>query len=241
MSNEQTLNELNERQAFRESLILPVLFVALLWLIHLSKIIFGLRLRAWGLYPLHVEGLQGILTAPLVHGSIQHLFSNSIPLLLLGVTTIYFYRRVAIPAIGMIYILTGFAVWVFGRPVYHIGASGVVYGLVAFLFWNGIFLKNRTSLVLSLIVLMMYGSMFLGVLPDQEGISWEGHLFGAFSGIFASLWFKNELQEIQRQQAIPDEAKSYFLPHDTFDKKRYDHDGKSLDLIDPPDWYTTRT
>jgi len=241
LENITSYDELNEQRAFRESLILPIVFVALLWLIHLAKIVFNLRLRHWGIYPMQPGGLQGIITGPLVHGDIPHLFSNSVPLLLLGVTTIYFYRRVAIPAIGMIYILTGFAVWIFGRPVYHIGASGIVYGLVAFLFWNGIFLKNRTSLVLSLIVLMMYGGLFLGVLPDQPGISWEGHLFGAFSGVFASFWYKDELREIQRQQTVTHEAKTYFLPRDTFDHKRYDKNGNPTDGIDPPAWYTTRT
>ena len=88
---------------------------------------------------------------------------------------------------------------------------------------------------------MMYGGLFLGVLPDQPGISWEGHLFGAVSGIFASFWYKDELHEIQRQQSITYEAKTYFLPRDTFDRKRYDKNGNPTDGIQPPDWYTTRT
>jgi len=242
MENYLSLNESNERQAFRESLILPVFFVSLLWIIHIAKVVFDLTwLRYWGIYPMEPNGLPGVITGPLVHGDFPHLLSNSVPLLLLGVTTIYFYRRVAIPAIGMIYLLTGFLVWIFGRQVYHIGASGVVYGLVAFLFWNGIFLRNRTSLVLSLIVLMMYGGLFLGVLPEQPGISWEGHLFGAISGIFASFWYKDDLREIQRQQSVSYEAKTYFLPRDTFDRKRYDKNGHPTDGIDPPAWYTTRT
>ncbi len=242
MENYPSLSEMDERKAFRESLILPVLFVSSLWLIHIAKVAFDLKwMRYWGIYPMEPNGLLGVITGPLVHGDFPHLLSNSVPLLLLGVTTIYFYRRVAIPAIGMIYLLTGFLVWIFGRPVYHIGASGIVYGLVAFLFWNGIFLKNRTSLVLSLIILVMYGGLFLGVLPDQPGISWEGHLFGAVSGIFASFWYKDELREIQRQQSVPHEAKTYFLPRDTFDRKRYDKSGNPTDGIQPPDWYTTRT
>ncbi len=242
MNNALLSDEQDVRRAFRESLILPVLFIGLLFFVHLIKVIFDLRLREWGLYPLHVSGLQGILTAPLVHSGFPHLFSNSSSLLILGVTVMYFYRRVAVSAIGIIYIMTGILVWLFGRQVYHIGASGIVYGLVAFIFWNGIFLRSPLSIILSLLILMMYGSLFLGILPDQEGISWEGHLCGGISGIFASFWFKDELRELQQQQQEDESAKTAFLPPDTFARKRYLPNGRPVQQdVEPPEWYTTST
>lgn len=141
---------------------------------------------------------------PLLHADWGHLISNTPPLFALSTMVMYFYRRVAIRSFVMIYLLTGLAVWLFGnlftmRAGFHIGASGLVYGLVSFVFWNGVFRRNLKSIVLALIVLFYYGSMFTGILPGQEGISWEGHLFGALVGILASFWFKNTIEKDETQ------------------------------------------
>ena len=138
----------------------------------------------------------------------------------------------------MIWLLTGLSVWLLGnffddevKNVSHIGASGVVYGLVAFVFWNGIFVRSLPSIVLALIVLVVFGGMFKGISPDQEGISWESHLFGGLVGIFTAYWYKDEvLEEIEREKRAnrtwADEFESqglpsgYFLPRDVFDKTK---------------------
>ncbi len=129
-------------------------------------------------------------------------------------------------AFWLIYFLTGTAVWLFARPVSHIGASGVVYGLVAFIFWNGIFRRSLRSIILAGIVMLLYSGMFMGVLPDQEGISWESHLLGSLVGIFVAYFFKADLEEEEEEKAtdpFADERtteKRPYLPVDVFEKTK---------------------
>ncbi|MEK7256482.1 MAG: rhomboid family intramembrane serine protease, partial [Bacteroidota bacterium] len=136
-----------------------------------------------------------------------------------------FYRRVGVRSMIMIYVLTGVAVWLFGRRVYHIGASGVVYGLVSFVFWSGVFRRSLKSIILALIVTFLYSSYFLGILPNQDGISWESHLLGGLVGIFAAYWYKEEIELDEQKQAPSWEAEQppdakYFLERDVFEKSK---------------------
>ncbi len=207
------------------SLRFPAGLVAFLWIIHLYFYVSGADPGDFGLFPRRLWGLRGVVTAPLVHGSWEHLMSNSIPLFVLTALTLYFYRRVALRAFWLIYFLTGLSVWLLGRSVIHIGASGVVYGLVAFIFWNGIFRRSIRSIVLALVVLTFYSGMFAGILPDQEGISWESHLLGSLIGIGTAFWFREELEdeEIEHREYGPyddTEEPQYFLPRDAFDKTK---------------------
>jgi len=137
---------------------------------------------------------------------------------------LFFYRKVAFSSIFLIYLLTGIGVWAFGRAhVFHIGASGVVYGLVSFVFWTGIFRRNLKSVVLALMVTILYSGYFLGILPNQEGISWESHLIGGIVGILVAFLFKNSI-EIDEHKEDPwlneDEKPDYFLPRDIFEKTK---------------------
>jgi membrane associated rhomboid family serine protease len=181
---------------------------------------------AYGIMSRRAWGLRGIVTAPLIHGSWKHLISNTVPLFVLTFISLYFYRKVAMRAFWLVYFLTGAAVWLFARPVSHIGASGVIYGLVAFMFWNGIFRRSLRSIVLAAIVMLLYSGMFLGVLPDQEGISWESHLIGSLAGIFAAFLFKGELEDEEAKEHnnpfVDEEGveKTYFLPQDVFEKTK---------------------
>lgn len=217
---------------------LPVALVLLLLIVHILREMTSFDFVYWGIFPRKIYGLKGIFTAPLIHGSWQHLFSNSIPLLSLFAVCMYFYRVVAIRGITMIWILTGIAVWLLGNffdeeigNFSHIGASGVVYGLVAFVFWNGVFVKSRESIVLALVVLVLYAGMFEGILPNQEGISWESHLFGGLVGIFTAYFYKDDLlEEVEREKNLTrtwaDEFQTqgppsdYFLPRDIFEKTK---------------------
>lgn len=183
------------RRHFIESLWFPLLAIAFLWLIHAWQMIDGFDPGRYGIMSRKLWGIRGLVTGPLVHGSWKHLISNSVPLFVLTFISLYFYRKIAIQAFWMIYFLTGIAVWLFARPVSHIGASGVVYGLVAFIFWNGVFRRSLRSIVLAGIVMLLYSGMFMGVLPDQEGISWESHLLGSLVGIFVAYLYKTELEE----------------------------------------------
>lgn len=210
----------------QESLRFPLFFVALLWLIHLHQVVVGWDPGYYGIVARHVVGIRGIFTAPLVHGSWEHLLSNSFPLLVLLFFTQFFYRRVALRAFWLIYMLTGLGVWLFAREVSHIGASGVTYGLVSFLFWSGIFRRSVRAIMLALVIVVLYSGMFAGVLPQQEGISWESHLIGSIIGIFAAFWHKEELEEAEelgRQDPYAEERlqpKEQFLPDDVFEKTK---------------------
>ncbi|MBL7794975.1 MAG: rhomboid family intramembrane serine protease [Saprospiraceae bacterium] len=215
----------NSRRHFLDSLRFPAGMVLFLWLVHAYLTIVGSDPGWYGIMPRRIWGLRGIVTAPMVHGSWEHLLSNSFPLFVLSAITLYFFRKVAMRAFWMVFFLTGISVWLLARPVLHIGASGVVYGLVAFIFWNGIFRRSLRSIILALIVMVFYSGMFLGILPDQEGISWESHLLGSLAGIFTSFWFKEELEddELERYDPFADERgqeAAYFLPRDVFDKTK---------------------
>jgi membrane associated rhomboid family serine protease len=136
---------------------------------------------------------------------------------------LFFYRRISFPALFLIYFLTGSLVWLFGRQVFHIGASGVIYGLVAFVFWLGIFRRNIRSIALAILVGFYYGSMILGIFPGQEGISWESHLLGAISGMITAFLFKNteeeeDYKERQRKKLFEKQEKEFFLPRETFEE-----------------------
>jgi len=201
----------------------PVLLVILLWSIHIAKVIWKLNLGQYGVFPRAVDGIKGIFLSPFIHGDFQHLFSNSFPIFFLTFMISYFYRKIAVSSIFLIYILTGIMVWLFGREVYHIGASGVAYGMVSFVFWSGLFRRNVRSIVLALVVLFLYQGYFLGIVPNQEGISWESHLLGALVGIIVSFIFKGVKEADEERSTAwetPDEPEKFFLPRDSFEKTK---------------------
>jgi len=160
-----------------------------------------------------------------VHGSWHHLFSNAAPLLVTTALIYFFYPRVAITSFFFIYLITGFSVWLFGRSSYHIGASGVVYGLISFIFWTGVFRRNIKSIILALVVTIMYSSYLGGIVPFKEGVSWESHLLGGIVGIFVAFLFKGiiELDEEEGDDPWADEREEdlqYYFPRDVFEMTR---------------------
>ncbi len=178
------------KHKFLTSIIVPVGFILLLWLIKITEVITGLSFANLGLYPHRVSGLIGIVVAPLLHANFNHLISNSIPLLLLSGGIIYFYPQSAFKIFALVYLIPGVLVWLFGRPAYHIGASGLIYGFVSFLFFSGIIRRDNRSIALALIVTFLYGGIIWGILPIDAEISWEYHLFGALIGICCAILFR---------------------------------------------------
>jgi len=168
----------------------PLIFPVLIWVIHLLSLTLNVDLTRMGLLPRVPIGLLGIITAPLIHADFSHLISNTIPLIILGWIIFAFYRKVAFISFIFIYLLTGLLVWIFARQVYHIGASGIVYGYVSFLFFSGIFRRDNTSITLALVITFLYGGLVWGVLPGMKGISWESHLFGGITGLIAAYMFR---------------------------------------------------
>jgi len=184
---------IEEKKKISQSLFYPVAFVIILWLVKIIEISFGINFISLGIYPRKISGLIGIITAPLIHADFNHLISNSLPLLFLGLGISYAYPTISKKLFLGVYILHGLLVWIFARQAYHIGASGVVYGFVAFLFFSGIIRRDNRSVALALIVTFLYGGLTWGVLPIKAEISWEAHLFGSLIGIlFAFLFRKSD-------------------------------------------------
>lgn len=192
MSNAKAQFEI-EKKLFRQSAFYAIMIVLVLWLVKLVESYFEISFVKWGIHPRVWEDLSGILFSPFIHGDLMHLYSNTIPLFVLCTGLLYYYRISALWVLLFIYLMGGTAVWIFARDSWHIGVSGIIYGLIAFIFFSGLFRKEAPAVALSLIVVFLYGSMIWGVLPIQPGVSWEAHLYGALSGIIASVIdrFKN--------------------------------------------------
>lgn len=164
--------------------------VLLLWLIEALDRSLHLPLEKLGVYPRTAAGLAGVLFAPLIHGSWGHLLSNSFALLILGTALRYGYPRAAGPVLVLVYLLSGLGVWCLGRESYHFGASGLTHGMMFFLFTSGILRRDRLSIALALIAFFLYGSMIWSIFPQEPGISFESHFFGAASGVLAAFLFR---------------------------------------------------
>jgi membrane associated rhomboid family serine protease len=174
----------------RKFISIPVIAVFLIWLVYFLEISFGKNFNEYGIYPQTLLGLRGIIFSPFLHGSIEHLFGNSIPLLVMLASLFYFYEGIATKVLLWGIFLTGFLTWTFARPSYHIGASGVVYFLVSFIFFSGVFRKYYRLAAVSLIVVFLYGSTVWYIFPIEEQISWEGHLSGFLVGFIFAFIFK---------------------------------------------------
>lgn len=171
----------------------PLLFVLSIWIIFWFEIRFGYDFNNWGVFPRQLEGLRGILFSPFIHANLKHLFSNTIPLLVLSMSLFYFYRSISWRVLLIGFLITGLLTWIIGRPANHIGASGIIYMLTGFLFFKGIFSQHYRLIALSLIVVFLYGGMIWYVTPIDPKISWEGHLSGLVTGFFLSLFFKSSV------------------------------------------------
>lgn len=179
-----------------EAIIYPLLLVAILWIIFLLDRMYHLDLYRYGVKPQTLEGIKGILFMPFIHGQkdYSHIINNSVPIAVLLGTLIYFYREIALYVILFIWIGGGFLLWYFAGNVntYHIGMSGVIYGLFGFLLLSGFFKKYLPLQAISFFVAFMYGSMIWGVLPTEERVSWEGHLSGFLIGLLLAFAFRKK-------------------------------------------------
>lgn len=161
-------------------------------LVHFTQYVFELKWTNYGVYPRNIKGLWGIFFSPLIHGDYQHLLSNSIPLLILGTALFYFYKKIALKLILWIYLMVGVWTWVSAREAYHIGASGLLYGVFSFLLISGFLRKNKRLIALSFFVIMFYGSMVWGIFPIKINVSFEGHLWGFVAGIVLAFYYRKQ-------------------------------------------------
>jgi membrane associated rhomboid family serine protease len=162
----------------------------LLWTVKAVEQATDIDLGFLGIYPQKLHGLVGVITSPFVHGDIFHLLSNSIPLGILVFSIIFFFPGIAMRVLTLIYLITGLCVWILAREAYHIGASGVVYGLLSYFLFSGFIRKDTGSLAISFVVIILYGtSFFTGLLPTQYHISFESHILGALVGLAAAIYW----------------------------------------------------
>ena len=164
-------------------IVLPLLFLLSIWTVYWYEIRFSYDLTEFGIYPRTLEGLRGVIFSPFLHGSVEHLYSNTIPAFLLIASLRYFYRENFWQVLVYGILVSGLFTWLIARESYHIGASGLIYVLVSFMFFKGLRSQYYRLVALSLVIIMLYGGMIWYVFPDiEEGISWEGHLAGLITG-----------------------------------------------------------
>jgi len=180
-----------ENSRFIFSFLPGTLFVMLLWLICLLTYLTGVNIGWLGVLPRNIFGLIGILTGPLIHADLIHLLSNSFPFVLLSGFILFQEKKEGVSILLFIYFLSGLFTWFIGRQSYHIGASGVIYGMAGYLLFKGFFGRDRGALAVSLAVLFLYSGLFYGLFPGEERVSWEGHLSGLIAGLLAAFTFSS--------------------------------------------------
>ncbi len=177
----------------KESIFIPLWFCFLIVLVFLIQLSLDLDLGFLGILPQTFTGLSGLLLAPLIHGNFIHLMANIFPLFFLGSCLYFFYDRVADQVVISCYGVTNFIVWLFGRPYFHIGSSGLVYGLAVFLICLGLFRGSIKAILISIAVLLTYGSIVYGIIPSSTGrVSWESHLAGTCVGMFMAYFYSQK-------------------------------------------------
>lgn len=211
--------------------IIPTAFLIFIWMIFYLDNSYNLHLNNHGILPRTISGLQGILFSPFLHGDLNHIANNSLPLFILTTTLIYFYRDISLKILVYGVLLSGFLTWLIGRENYHIGASGLIYVLVSFIFFKGLLTKYYRLMALSFAVVILYGGMIWYVFPDvDKTISWEGHLAGLITGFAFALLFKTPdyKKEIRYEWEKPD-----FNPEQDLFMKHFDEEGNFVNTPEP--------
>ena len=191
----------------RKAILIPILFTCLMWTLFIIHFFTNVNFSYLGIHPRDSHTIIGIFTAPLIHGNWEHLISNTLPILILGSILLYMNKKIGILIFICNYLITGLLVWCFARGnSYHIGASGIIYGMASFLLFNGFFRMDIKSIAIASGVALFYGGMVWGIIPEQAGISWESHLAGSFSGFVLAFifrnWHKDDLYKIQENETM---------------------------------------
>jgi membrane associated rhomboid family serine protease len=208
-------------------LLFPLLFLLTIVIVFWIESRFNINLNYLGIYPRKIEGLIGIICSPFIHGDVKHLFNNAIPLLVLTSALFYFYRRIRWKVLIYGLLLTGLFTWIIGRSSIHIGASGVIYMLTAFLMFRGILSKHYQLTALSFSVIFLYGGFIWYIFPRDPKISWEGHLSGFIVGIIFALIFNKQTLPVKKYIW---EKEDYNPDNDPF-MKNFDKDGNFIETI----------
>jgi len=205
----------------------PILFVLLIWITFWAELRFGLNLKTYGIYPRELNGLIGIFTSVFIHGSLSHLYNNTIPLFVLAICLFYFYRPVAWKVTIFGIFLSGFITWIIGKSAFHIGSSSLIYVFMSFLLFKGLISKHYRLIALSFIIVFFYGGMIWYIFPVKAKMSWEGHLSGFITGlVFAFLYKTTPLVETYSW-----EDEEYDKTEDPF-MKHFDSNGNFIEFPD---------
>lgn len=223
---------MSQNQDFKFSnsvLFVPLAGMLLIWTVYWLELKLGVNFNQYGVNPRKLTGLRGVVLSPFIHGSREHLYNNTIPLVVLTAATFYFYRQVAWKVIVFGILFSGIFTWVIGRPSFHIGASGLIYVLVSFIFFKGMVTKHYRLIALSLVMVFLYGSMIWYIFPIEEGISWEGHLSGFLVGLIMAYVLKSPVPKERKfawEREDYDEEKDEFMKH-------FDADGNFIENLEP--------
>lgn len=220
----------SENNSFRisfhllKSLIASLIIIAVPWIVFLIEQKFDTSFHVWGIYPRSVQGMPGIIFSVFIHGDIQHLLSNSLPLALLSFFSLYFYPHAGWRAVLLIWLAGSLWTWLLGRPSYHIGASGLIYGMAAFLVLSGWLSRYYRLIAVALLVIFLYGSLFWGIFPVQPDVSWEAHAMGVVAGLVAAWYFRHALPQ-----------------REIYDWENEEDDNENSDNTEPPYWESNYT
>ncbi len=222
-------NEINHFKFSPSTWIVPTFLLVVIWFVFYVENSFNIDLGNHGILPRTFSGLQGVVFSPFLHGDLSHIANNSLPLFILTTALIYFYREVSLKVLLYGILFSGIITWIIGRESYHIGASGLIYVLVSFIFFKGMMTKYYRLMALSLAVVVLYGGMIWYIFPDVDHkISWEGHLAGLLTGFVFAVRFKTPdyVKDIQYEWEKPD-----FNPQEDAFMKRFDENGN---FVNPP-------
>ena len=211
--------------------LVPSLLLIVMWFVFFLENSFNIDLTSHGILPRTFSGLQGIIFSPFLHGDLNHIANNSVPLFILTTALIYFYRDISLKILFYGILLSGLITWVIGRESYHIGASSLIYVLVSFIFFKGVMTQYYRLMALSMTVVMLYGGMIWYVFPEvDKQISWEGHLAGLIAGFVFAVRFKTPdyVKAIQYPWEKPD-----FNPEEDMFMKHFDENGNFVNTPEP--------
>jgi len=219
---------MSEQQYFKYTLnvvLIPMVLVLAIWTVYWVEIRFHMNLNTYGVFPRTLSGLKGVLFSPFIHGSLDHLYSNTLPIAILSASLFYFYRQVAWKVLFWGLICSGILTWLIGRASFHIGMSGIIYVLASFIFFKGIFTKYYRLTALSMFVVFIDGGLLWYIFPIEDGISWEGHLAGFVTGLLLATVLKVSMPVL----------KKYAWEHDDYNEdedeflKHFDEDGNFIE------------
>ncbi|WP_091902474.1 rhomboid family intramembrane serine protease [Maribacter stanieri] len=220
------MSEMGHFKFSNKILGIPLMAMILIWVVYWVELVIGVNFNEMGVKPRTLLGLRGVVLSPFIHGSLEHLYNNTIPLGILLSALWYFYRDVAWKVLVYGILLSGLITWLIGRTSYHIGASGFIYVLASFIFFKGIFSSYFRLVALSLIVVFIYGSMLWYIFPVKDGMSWEGHLAGFLTGLFLAKVIKASIPPTKKYEW----EKEDFKEEDDLFLKHFDENGNFREL-----------